>query len=513
MKKFLLIFLSALFGALFLSAKEVFINPTSIVGTLKNDDLYLVSKNIDPNKSGSVAVVFDISCFTKTQTAGAALNVWVKNFEEGLSSCLYATVDGKIAASGIINSRPEETAVRLIVTQYVNEALKAGKKQISFNLEVRGLPNTQRPFGIKQGICLSLVDEAERPFVLNEYLRPIWKAGKMTNESVFLIEPESGGCAEASLIFTPTKIMSVRNSALDKEYVSGKDYEIVGNKIRALPDSAMPNFKYDFVFRKTEDASDMRLFKFPKLKRFAISPEGTWFHEHQVFVTYEHSGENWNGYKFAENFDSKKLPKTIERLKNNEPLKIALFGDSISAGANASGMGGKAPYMPSFGDIIFEALTKYYKNDKIEFSNTALSGATFSWGEKHVDALVAPENPNLVIIAFGMNGSDTPQEHYAKAKFVMEKIRDKNPDAEFILVALMLPNPDWRRLVPHENYAAELKKFESSGVFIADIWNAHSEILRHKKYSDTTGNHVNHPNDFLIRVYAQAILEPLMPLE
>ena len=33
----------------------------------------------------------------------------------------------------------------------------------------------------------------------------------------------------------------------------------------------------------------------------------------------------------------------------------------------------------------------------------------------------------------------------------------------------------------------------------------HKELLNHKSYQDMTGNNINHPNDYLIRWYAQFI--------
>ena len=38
-------------------------------------------------------------------------------------------------------------------------------------------------------------------------------------------------------------------------------------------------------------------------------------------------------------------------------------------------------------------------------------------------------------------------------------------------------------------------------------------MLRRKNYLDLSGNGANHPNDFLHRIYAQRILEVLLPLE
>jgi hypothetical protein len=38
----------------------------------------------------------------------------------------------------------------------------------------------------------------------------------------------------------------------------------------------------------------------------------------------------------------------------------------------------------------------------------------------------------------------------------------------------------------------------------------HTTLLESKRYYDMTGNNVNHPNDFLARMYAQTILEVMI---
>lgn len=42
---------------------------------------------------------------------------------------------------------------------------------------------------------------------------------------------------------------------------------------------------------------------------------------------------------------------------------------------------------------------------------------------------------------------------------------------------------------------------------IADITSVHLQLLETKAYRDMTGNNINHPNDFLTRIYAQVIME------
>ena len=57
----------------------------------------------------------------------------------------------------------------------------------------------------------------------------------------------------------------------------------------------------------------------------------------------------------------------------------------------------------------------------------------------------------------------------------------------------------------------EALKVTRPGVAFADVTAAHLELLKHKEYLDLSGNGANHPNDFLHRVYAQRVLEVLIP--
>ena len=44
---------------------------------------------------------------------------------------------------------------------------------------------------------------------------------------------------------------------------------------------------------------------------------------------------------------------------------------------------------------------------------------------------------------------------------------------------------------------------------LVDFYQVHKSILAYKDFSSTTGNNINHPNDWLIRVYAQNIVRAI----
>ena len=94
-----------------------------------------------------------------------------------------------------------------------------------------------------------------------------------------------------------------------------------------------------------------------------------------------------------------------------------------------------------------------------------------------------------------------------------DAIRAAAPEAEFVLVAPMLPNAEWD--------APEMDNFPlirqalaglcGKGAVLADVTAVWTGLLQRKAFLDLTGNGLNHPNDFGHRIYAQTILALLVP--
>ncbi len=92
----------------------------------------------------------------------------------------------------------------------------------------------------------------------------------------------------------------------------------------------------------------------------------------------------------------------------------------------------------------------------------------------------------------------------------MTRVRHICPRAEFILVASILPNPQATDFVGfHMENRQMLLSLKEIGTAVADVTSMHQAFLKHKAYADMTGNHINHPNDFLARLQAQVMLATL----
>ncbi len=360
-----------------------------------------------------------------------------------------------------------------------------------------------RRFAAAGVIFLLLICTGPSLFAQVSPMKPFWKGKTTFHESVMMISKD-GGAPEARLLFKPKKIIRVSDSGLGKTYLKGKDWTFEDGKLKLLPGSAAVSM------------TDRELA--PDSGRFArvgggyvLHHEGSFFHEKQLAITYRHKKNLWKGP--LPTYAGEALAATSDKLRNKRDLHILLFGDSIAAGANASAKADVPPYLPDWGVLFVNRLKEYYKTD-IRFTNTAVGGKNSKWGENEALTSVAGYHPDLVVIAFGMNdgtGKMPPEEFRQHIESIMSQVKKVNPAVEFILVSTMVPNPESKFVGTQRDFKKELEKLTGPGCALVDMTAVHDELLRHKSYQDMTGNNINHPNDYLIRWYAQFLAGTLIP--
>ncbi len=250
----------------------------------------------------------------------------------------------------------------------------------------------------------------------------------------------------------------------------------------------------------------------PALEGSVLFCEGHFFHDTQLAVTYRCKKASWQGD--VPKYKGDKLHRTISKLKNKEELNVVLFGDSISAGANASGMMMANPFQPRFGDLFIEKLKRHY-GANINFANPTVGGKDSVWAMEVLDEKVLTHNPDLVIIGFGMNGNHKPEVFKSHLENMITRIKAANSETEIIIILTSTPNPiltdPTAPFYAYQHlYGDVCYSFEGDGIAVCDVQAVQKEMHKHKRFIDTTGNNVNHPNDFFIRVHAQILASTLI---
>lgn len=336
-------------------------------------------------------------------------------------------------------------------------------------------------------------------------LSPFWQDDIVRGESVLFLKAPNGETAEGKLLFPAEEILEIRDASGEILYEAGVDYQFQkgDSQITVPADSKIVAVIPD-ALRRPADSQPHKLTHRDGNGEIMFGAKLE-YHQLQTMVTYKKASNNWP-VKMPP-FQTEALPKTLAKLQTGKPVSMVLLGDSISTGCNASGWAGGPPFQPAFQDLLAQHLQMHYQTD-VSLTNLSVGGKTANWGVTMVDKVVEAE-PDLVIIAFGMNDSaGRSAEAFGKdIQEMIDQIRSKSPETEFVLIATMLGNRDWPRLNQDlfPQYRDQLAALVTPGIALADMTSVWEEMLKRKNDSDLTGNGVNHPNDFGHRVYAQVL--------
>lgn len=306
----------------------------------------------------------------------------------------------------------------------------------------------------------------------------------IVGESIVLVGEEP-----AKLAFTPLKheLLQVRSTYRSDllqtiHYQVGRDFAIdyERGEIRRTAQSRMPDFRTNMLF----GVEDFDHGKFPGFGN------GKFF----AFVDYTSKSKiDWPKQPAQAEF----LSRTRAKLRRGENVKIVAFGDSITAGGDAT-----AP------DLIFwrrwaDYLQKKYPDAKVEAINGATGGDRTSEGLARLSEKVLKQRPDLVLIGFGMNdhnigGYGTPLDVFQNNLITLiDRIR-KETGAEIVLYSTFPPNPKWHYGSHNmEAYALATEKVaREKNCAFADVYRNWVALSARKKPEDLLANNINHPNDF-----------------
>jgi acyl-CoA thioesterase I len=338
-----------------------------------------------------------------------------------------------------------------------------------------------------------------------ELLRPFWTSDNVYRESVLFIRDAETGESKARVLFPIRKILSVQDSSGTVTYEPGADYHHApGSNEIWVPANSRIVTKTAADLRRPANSQQFRLTHRDGNGEILFGGKLE-YHTMQTWITYSKATSEWP--VAMPTFDPSKLPRTIERLKQRQPISVVLLGDSISTGCNASGWGNGAPFQPAYQDLLKARLETHYSTT-VKLTNLAVGGTSTPWGITQIPEVLKAE-PDLIILAFGMNDSAgrSSEEFGKNISQMISTARKTLPNVEFILVASMLGNRDWTAL-NHDVFPKnrdELASLCKPGIALADMTSVWHEFLIRKSDHDLTGNGVNHPNDFGHRVYAQVL--------
>ena len=376
---------------------------------------------------------------------------------------------------------------------------------------------------------------------LNDLMQPIFAGTSVKNETVMFIDYGD----VRTLLFPIDSIISVTSYDGSIVYEEGKDYELVDGKIKVLANSSIPCITTENYY----NAGSGTL----KTKYNGKVVNTYWgedmMDEWQVNINYTHSSI-WNGFKQESKSDI--YADFIDKLMNGEDVTVIFSGDSITYGANASWVNGYAPYQHSYPMLFVEALADLFdytvqyvrvnhmlaktapvptedyvagSKGTITYINTAVGGWTSAQGKNNAATYVVDYASvygcDLLVLAYGMNDGGDPMETRNNVKAIADSVLQVKPETDVVLLSTMVCNPaDYNRSAASKaNQRGELNNLAAyyleNGVAcgVCDMGSVSLSVLTRKTFHDYSGNNINHPNDFFVRVYAQTLLQTVIGYE
>ncbi len=394
---------------------------------------------------------------------------------------------------------------------------------------------------------------------VDDLVKNFWQSETMYDETILLVaETDENGnvisAPKAKLLFDATQIVSVKqyfhenNGGKVVTFEEGTDFVYEDGYLTALgtiTDNIITEKKeFSGTMPYVTDKALTGEEAFPGLAPSTSIPsketglylpftEGYQIVQMQLSVTYTHD-VGWTGAT-PSYFGDGALAKMVEKLKGKEKIELFVYGDSISTGANSSSYLNIEPYLDTWPELLSENLARYY-GAEVNLTNRSVGGWTSAngvgGGSGYVDGQLIRQAglsellstdldgyvPDLVLLGFGMNdasmGSPDISAYCNNMISMIETLRAVNPDCEIILIGTMLANPMARDQSKNQaEYTQYLSRVAEryEGVCVVDVGAIHQSILDAGKcYTEISSNNVNHPNDFMARVYAMTLLSALI---
>lgn len=381
---------------------------------------------------------------------------------------------------------------------------------------------------------------------LETYMTPVWDGRVVHNETVMFLGMDD----EVSLLYDADEIVSVRSYDLKTEYKQGVDYDYADGKLFLLEGTSIPCMNVNEYY--TNDATYSMLVTKGNSEpnatgAFTYWGEGDTMTKWQVAVTYKHS-QFWDGH--AVECQADRYQALVQKLQNGEDVTFVFYGDSITYGANSSFMVGAEPFAPTWPLMFTQYIAKQYgytvryvkdefatapvpaedtiygTNGTITYYNPSVGGWSVEQGyqnvENYVNTAIEKYGCDLFTVAFGMNNAALSAGKFVQyTEGIIERVQKVAPETDVVMVSTMVPNPE-----ATNGWYGNQDQFETEMIASADAYYENGmncsvacmtsmslSILENKRFRDYTGNNINHPNDFMSRLYAQVMVETVLGYE
>ena len=200
------------------------------------------------------------------------------------------------------------------------------------------------------------------------------------------------------------------------------------------------------------------------------------------------------------------LARSLHMLKTGQPMNIVFWGDSITAGADAS----DSQY--SFANQVVEGLKKKFPKCQLTVVNAGIGGSDTHGRLPKIDEQVLAYKPDLIILEFINNIRLSNDVNEASYKLAVQKIKDSGSELLIVIPSYPIPSlinlSDWKYLDTNPYFLFLRKLCHTEMRAIANVAMRSQEMSRIglRPYLILVDETI-HPSNYGHAIYADEILK------
>jgi lysophospholipase L1-like esterase len=214
--------------------------------------------------------------------------------------------------------------------------------------------------------------------------------------------------------------------------------------------------------------------------------------------------------------------KELDELKENGPITIVAFGDSVTHGAFGEG---EIDHESVYHNKLRQKMNQIHPYMPVNVIKAGIGGFTAKESIYRLDRQVLAHNPDLVIVCFGLNDVNGELDDYTNSlQVIFEKILQSGAELIFMTPNMMNTRVDEDtapHLVEYATHIAEVQNggrmdlyiehaislAKEMGVPVCDCYGEWKKLSKTQDVTKLLANRINHPKREMHELFANKLFE------
>lgn len=216
-----------------------------------------------------------------------------------------------------------------------------------------------------------------------------------------------------------------------------------------------------------------------------------------------------------------KLYMDKQGLETYGPINIVIFGDSVSHGS----LNGYIDYENVYWNLLKKKLNALRDYIPVNMINASIGGTTAKRSLPRLESQVLKHEPDLVIVAFGLNDINGELDEYLESlKTIFKKCTDDGRDVIFMTPNMLNTRVADDAPAQYITYAAKTAQMQNEGrmdryiyaaialanemnVTVCDCYSKWKEISKTQDVTLLLANRINHPTSEMHHLFADSLYD------